>query len=65
MIDGCNSSGLKMITSIAGANLSGGTAALRKHAFGSYSGSSTVSSVSLTTVGGTFDSGNFLVYGSA
>ena len=63
-IDGCNSSGLKLLTVIAGST-PGATNATQNAYGGSYSGSSTVSSISLNTSSGSFDAGSFLVYGSA
>jgi len=65
IIEGCNSSGLKMITTMTASSKSGGAGQYQMFTVGSYSGTSTVSSVSLITAGTAFDAGNFLVYGSA
>jgi len=65
LIDGCNSSGVKMIQSVASPNLGDGTGNIRQNAqFGYYTGTSTVSSVSLISTAN-FDAGVYYVYGSA
>jgi hypothetical protein len=63
-IEGCNSSGLKLFTVIGGST-PGTNNATQNITGGSYSGTSTVSSISLNTSVGSFDAGSFLVYGSA
>jgi hypothetical protein len=63
-IDGCNSAGLKLCTVIAGSTPGTNNATQNMYG-GSYSGTSTVSSISLNTSSGSFDAGSFLVYGSA
>lgn len=63
-ITGCNSSGLKMITTIIGSDQAGGANHRQMFTIGAYSGTSTVSSVSLIVTAGSFDAGDYLVYGS-
>ena len=65
VIDGCNSSGVKMIQQLAAPSLGDGTGSLRQQLqFGYYTGTSTVSSVSLIATNN-FDAGVYYVYGSA
>jgi hypothetical protein len=64
-LSGCNSSGAKMMTGLTGATGGGGYGQSNFQNYGYYTGSSTISSVSLIAGSGTFDSGSFLVYGSA
>lgn len=65
MIIGGATSGIKIINSSAGADASGGTNQNQISGGGFWSGSGTITSVSLTTSTGSFDSGSFTVYGSA
>jgi hypothetical protein len=65
VVDGCNSSGIKTWTLFSGADLGGGTGTKTQQQIGIYSGTSTVSSFSILCSSGAFDSGSFLVYGSA
>lgn len=64
-IAGCNSSGIKMINVLAGNTAaSGWTSNTMRINGGIYSGTSTISSVSIITGSGSFDAGSFDVYGS-
>lgn len=65
LIQGCNSTGLKTITGVGSSDLQTSWTALSQYnTSGIYSGTSTISSVSLVTGTGTFDQGTFTVYGS-
>lgn len=65
LIQGCNSTGLKTITAVGGSDLqTSWTAFSQYNQSGIYSGTSTISSVSLVAGTGTFDQGTFTVYGS-
>lgn len=65
-IAGCNSSGVKMLNVLAGNTAaSGWTSNTMRISGGTYTGTSTISSVSVITGTGTFDAGSFDVYGSA
>lgn len=61
---GCNSAGKKMFTCAGTGNAGGGTDQISYSLGGYYNSASTISSVSLTTVGN-FDAGTFEIYGSA
>jgi len=65
-LNGCNGSGLKVFQALSGVDNST-TDANNESVFvgGHYSGSSTISSVSLVTSSGTFSGGTIYVYGSA
>jgi hypothetical protein len=64
-IEGANSAGIKVISAMTGGNTGSGWTAVSGRWRGStYEGTSTISSVSLITTG-TFNAGNFKVYGSA
>jgi hypothetical protein len=64
LIQGCNSSGLKMINSTGGSTgSSGGQQQIIN--FGVYTGTSTISSVSVISGTGNFDAGKIYVYASA
>ena len=64
LIQGCNSSGLKMINSAGGSTgSSGGQQQVIN--FGVYTGTSTISSVSVISGTGNFDAGKIYVYASA
>ena len=60
---GSNSTGLKSVTSMAGC-MNSGWAGLGYVIEGNYSGTSTISSVTINT-NGTFDAGSIFIYGSA
>jgi hypothetical protein len=60
-VDGCNAAGVKRWWSIAGGN---GTAAVSYPTGGVYKGTSTISSVSILSSNGNFDSGTVYIYGS-
>ena len=62
MVDGCNAAGVKRWWGIAGGN---GTAAVTVPTGGVYKGTSTISSVSIISSNGNFDSGTVYIYGSA
>ena len=64
-VSGCNSSGLKIGHLAAAGNASGGTGHTGKVSFFNYTGSSTISSVSLVSGTGNFDAGTVYVYTSA
>jgi len=63
-IDGCNSSGRKMLIGMAGATPSTSNGQTQRNTFGYWSGSATVSSISLFSNVGNFDAGTFEVWGS-
>lgn len=66
LVAGCNSSGTKMLNILAGNTAaSGWTSNSMRISGGIYTGTSTISSVSVITGSGTFDAGSFDVYGSA
>lgn len=66
VIYGCNSSGVKMIHSAGSGNQVGSSYSHRANFLGGYwNNTATVSSVSLYSTSGNFDSGTFEVYGSA
>ena len=62
LVDGCNTSGVKIWNGLGAGN---GTAALGYPTGGFYNTASTISSVSLFSDSGNFDSGNLYVYASA
>lgn len=64
MINGCNTAGNKMIQWAGGNTAAGGNGQYVLNGVGRYTGTSTVSSVSLNT-DSTFDGGTIYVYGSA
>ena len=63
-IDGCNTAGTKIIIATAGGNAASGQDQTHRTTFGYYTGSSTISSVSLISSSGNFDAGTYEVYGS-
>jgi hypothetical protein len=64
-ISGCNSSGVKMMNIATGTTNGGGQNATGTWTSGIYTGTSTISSISLIISSGAFTAGSFLVYGSA
>jgi hypothetical protein len=65
-VDGCNSSGLKMVVFNGSGDQAGSSGQSFQVGQGWYTGTSTISSVSAVTSGGNFDQfGDFRVYGSA
>jgi len=62
---GCNASGLKMYQSVGSGNADGSIGHASRVNGGWYSGSSTISSVSLLSDSGNFDAGTIYVYTSA
>jgi hypothetical protein len=65
LIQGCNSSGVKICNTHASAQTGSGWSSVRQCTGSStYSGTSAISSVSLIASGGAFSGGNFEVYGS-
>jgi len=65
MLFGGNSTNTKIVTINSGPSYTGTTGGISYVGNGYYSGSSTISSVSVVVSTGAFDSGSFLVYGSA
>ena len=66
MITGCNSSGLKVMTLVGGGDTGGGgTGQQLLHYGGFYNSASTISSISMVSSTGNFDSGTVYVYTSA
>jgi hypothetical protein len=65
-ISGCNSAGIKMLSHVAGASAAGGVNHQTINGQGMYSGTSTISSISITNGSDVnFDGGTLYVYGSA
>lgn len=65
MIEGCNSTGLKMITTTGAATASGGNNNQLNTLQGYWNNTATVTSVSIISSAGNFTGGTFKVYGSA
>ena len=65
LIQGCNSSGLKMINLAGGSVPSTGNSQIQYIKFGVYTGTSTISSVSVISDTGNFDAGKVYIYASA
>lgn len=65
MIFGCNSAGIKMYNSNYATDLAGGANNAWQGTSGYWSGSATVSSISIITADGTWDAGTIYIYGSA
>jgi hypothetical protein len=65
LLQGGNSAGVKIIQSVAGVTQQGGNDGQPIIAGGLYSGTSTISSVTVLTSAGTFDEGTIFVYTSA
>lgn len=65
VVSGCNSAGYKMVNYATGSNQSGGSNQVGRVGVGFWTGSATVTSVSLVSSTGNFDAGTFRVYGSA
>jgi hypothetical protein len=63
-IDGANSSGIKIFNFATGANADGNNTQQNRTGGGYYTGSSVISSISLTTSAGSFDAGTIRVYGA-
>ena len=63
-LDGCNSSGIKVMHHSTGSNNAGGTNGQLNTGGGTWSGSATVSSISITSDTGNFDAGTIYVYGA-
>lgn len=64
MIHGCNTAGLKMIQNTTGTSAAGGNSAASYANGGWWSGTGTVTSISIMCTTGPFDAGSFEVYGS-
>jgi hypothetical protein len=64
-ISGCNSTGAKVFSGAGGASLSTGSGQILYNVGGYYTGSSTVSSVSIYSDTGNFDNGTVFIYASA
>jgi hypothetical protein len=65
VINGCNSSGIKMISATGSGTAAGGANQMIQNYNGNYNGTSTISSVQIRTSGGSFDGGTVYIYGSA
>lgn len=65
MIFGCNSAGIKMYDSNYATDVAGGANNAWQGTSGYWSGSATVSSISIITADGTWDAGTIYIYGSA
>jgi hypothetical protein len=65
MIDGANAAGVKAFYSHSGATAAGGNGAAAYQISGVYTGSSTISSVSIISSSGNFDAGKIYVYATA
>jgi hypothetical protein len=63
-LDGCNSSGVKIMHHSTASTNAGGTNAQLNTGGATWSGSATVSSISLTSSSGNFDAGTIYVYGA-
>ena len=63
-IDGCNSSGIKVMAHSTGASAAGGASAQLNTGGATYSGTSTISSISILSDTGNFDAGTIYVYGA-
>jgi hypothetical protein len=64
-LSGCNSSGIKPFHSAVGANAATSSNQNQRALHGFYSGTSTISSVTILTNVGNFDQGNLFIYGAA
>jgi hypothetical protein len=64
-ISGCNSSGVKVMNHVCASSPAGGNNHVTTIGQGFYSGTSTISSVSLLVSAGTFDAGSVFVYKTA
>jgi hypothetical protein len=64
-ITGCNASGVKVFQGASGVTSGGGAAGQSRQIGGWYTGTSTISSVAITTGSGSFDGGTIYVYASA
>jgi hypothetical protein len=65
LFSGCNSSGLKIYNGTAAGNAAGGNTQSFNVMGGTYTGTSTISSVSIVSNSGNFDAGTIYVYTSA
>jgi hypothetical protein len=65
LLDGCNSSGVKIASILQGANYGGGSGQIHNYYQGIFDSSSTISSVSIISSGGNFDAGTIYVYTTA
>jgi hypothetical protein len=65
MIDGCNTSGVKIINAISGVSPGSGANPRHYNTQGIYTGTATVSSIKIETGSGNFDAGRIYIYGSA
>jgi hypothetical protein len=63
-LDGCNSTNTKVFTSMAAANEGGSNSQLGQLLVGTYSGTATISSVTIAVNTGNFDNGNIFIYGA-
>jgi hypothetical protein len=66
LVSGCNSTGVKIIESNAGANSGGGVSQYAVNTRGTWTNASVISSISiLTGTAATFDAGSVFIYGAA
>jgi hypothetical protein len=65
LMDGANSSGLKVINAAFSATAGGGTNQRQEVVGGYYAGTSTISSISIISSSGNWDAGTVFIYGSA
>jgi len=65
LLDGCNSSGVKTVTVLQGANYSGSDRQIHNYYQGIFESSATISSVTISSSVGNFDAGTIYVYTSA
>jgi hypothetical protein len=65
LLDGCNSSGVKIATILQGANFDSGSGQIHNYYQGIFDSSATISSVSIISSGANFDAGTIYVYTSA
>jgi hypothetical protein len=64
-LDGCNTSGVKLVTVLQGANANSSTTQIHNYYHGVFESSATISSVSIISSSGNFDAGTIYVYTSA
>jgi hypothetical protein len=65
LLDGCNSSGVKPVTVLQGANYSGSDRQIHNYYQGVFESSATISSVTISSSNGNFDAGTIYIYTSA
>jgi hypothetical protein len=65
LLDGCNSSGVKPVTVLQGADYASGSGQIHNYYQGIFDSSATISSVTISSSGGNFDAGEIYVYTTA